>query len=80
MKITVEDSENIVKPPYFLHHISLNLLVLKVRLCLDVEYPVHKGQNLLDNNLCKSNAQVDIYLKLLLIKVNPVVFLLIRGN
>ena len=43
----------------------------------DVEYSVHKGQNLLDDNLCKTDGQVDIYLKLLLIKSNPVAFLLI---
>ena len=43
----------------------------------DVEYSVRKGQDYQDDNLCKSDAQVDIYLKLLLIKSNPVVFLLI---
>ena len=43
----------------------------------EVEYSVHKGQNSRDDNLCKSDAQVDIYLKLLLIKSNPVIFLLI---
>ena len=43
----------------------------------DVGYSVHKGQNSLDDNLCKSDVQVDIYLKLLLIKLNPVIFLLI---
>ena len=43
----------------------------------DVEYSMHKGQNSLDGNLCKSDMQVDIYLKLLFIKSNPVVFLLI---
>ena len=26
----------------------------------DVEYSVHKGQNERDDNLCKSDAQVDI--------------------
>ena len=46
----------------------------------DVEYSVHKGQNSLDNNLCKSDMQVDIYLKLLLIKSNPVAFLLIQKD
>ena len=40
-------------------------------------YFVYKGQNSLDDNLCKSDVQVDIYQKLLLIKSNPVVFLLI---
>ena len=39
-------------------------------------YSVRKGQNSVDDNLCKSDVQVDIYLKLLLIKSNPVVFLL----
>ena len=38
---------------------------------------MHKCQNSLDDNLCKSDVQVDIYLKLLMIKSNPVVFLLI---
>ena len=38
---------------------------------------VHKGQNSWDDYLCKSDVQVDIKLKLLLIKSNPVVFLLI---
>ena len=46
---------------------------------------MHKGQNSLDDNLQnslddnlqKSDVQVDIYLKLSLIKSNPVVFLLI---
>ena len=46
----------------------------------DAEYSVHKGQNSLDENLCKSDAQVDIYLKLLLIKLNPAVFLLIAKD
>ena len=41
----------------------------------DVEYSVHKGQISWDDNLRKSDAQVDSYLKLL-IKWNPV-FLLI---
>ena len=40
----------------------------------DVEHSVHKGQNSWDNNLCKSDVQVGIYLKLLLIKLNPAVF------
>ena len=39
----------------------------------DVEYSVHNSR---DGNLCKSDAQVDVYAKLL-IKSNPVVFLLI---
>ena len=43
----------------------------------EMKYSVHKGQNSGDENLCKSDVQVDIYLKLLLIKSNPVVFLLI---
>ena len=46
----------------------------------DVEYSVRKGQNYQDDNLCKSDVQVDIYLKLLLIKSNPVVFLLIAKD
>ena len=54
-----------------------------MRMCSDTrdaEYSVHKGQNSLDENLCKSDAQVDIYLKLLLIKLNPAVFLLIAKD
>ena len=43
----------------------------------DVEYSVHKVQNSQDDTLCKSDVQVGIHLKLLLIKLNPVVFLLI---
>ena len=34
-------------------------------------------QNSRDDNLCESDVQVDIYLKLLLIKSNPIVSLLI---
>ena len=71
MKITVEDFEKIVKSPYFLHLTSINWVVLKIT------YFVHKDQNSRDDNLCKSNVQVDIYLKLLLIKLHPAVFLLI---
>ena len=41
-----------------------------------VEYSVHKGQKSWDDNLCKSDVQVNIYLKLLFIKLNPLVFLL----
>ena len=41
---------------------------------------MHKGQNSLDDNLCKSDVQVDICLKLLLIKLNPAVFLLIQKD
>ena len=40
----------------------------------DVEYSAHSSR---DDNSCKSDAQVNIYLKLL-IKTNPVVFLLIE--
>ena len=36
-----------------------------------------QSQNSLDDNLCKSDVKVDICLKLLLIKLNPVVLLLI---
>ena len=36
-----------------------------------------KGQNSKDDNSCKSDVQVSIYLKLLLINLNPAVFLLI---
>ena len=36
----------------------------------DVEYSVHNSRN---DNLCNSDTQVDIYLKLL-INTNPVVF------
>ena len=62
-----------------MHLKSLQWLVLKMRMCSntrDAEYSVHKGQNSLDENLCKSDAQVDIHQKLLLIKLNPAVFLL----
>ena len=38
---------------------------------------MHKGQNSQDDNLCKSDVEVDIYLKLLLTKSNPFVFLFI---
>ena len=47
-----------------------------VGLCVlpgDVEYSVHEDQNSRDDNLCKSDAQVSIYLKLTLIKLNPAV-------
>ena len=43
----------------------------KIVLTRDVEYSVHKGQR--GDNLCKNDAQVDIYLKLSLIKSNPLV-------
>ena len=69
MKITVEDFKKIVKSPHFLHLISIN--------CLDVEYSVHECQNPRDDNLFKSDVQVGIYLKLLLIKLKLAVFLLI---
>ena len=77
MKVTV-DVEKIVKFPHFLHLTSINWLVLKIRLCLgDAECSVCKGQNSRDDNLCKSDGQVDIYLKLLLIKLDLPIFLLI---
>ena len=41
----------------------------------DVEYFGHKGQNSLDANICKSDVQVDIFLK-----SYPVLFLLIRKD
>ena len=44
----------------------------------DVEYSVHKGQISWDDNLRKSDAQVDSYLKLL-VKWNPV-FLVIAKD
>ena len=69
MKITVEDFEKIVKSPHFLHLTSINWLVLK-RDCVlthDIEYPVHKVQDSINDNLCKCVVQVDIYLKLLLL-------------
>ena len=58
---------------------KLRKKILKISLCFDsdVEYSVHKGQNSRDDNLCKSDVQVDINLKLPLIKSNPVAFLLI---
>ena len=67
LKIAVEDFKKIVKSPHFLHLTSINWLAPKIRSCLtrDVEYSVY--QNSLDDNLCKSDMQVDIYLKLLLI-------------
>ena len=34
----------------------------------DIEYSVHKGQNSKDDNLCKNDVQLGIYLKLL---INP---------
>ena len=79
MNIKVQDFENIVKSPHFLHLTSINSLLLKKDRVLTryVEYSVHKGQNSLYDNSCKSDAQVDIYLKVLLNKSNPVVFLLI---
>ena len=43
----------------------------------DAEYKV---QNSRDENSCKSNVRVDIYLKLLLVKSNPVVFLIIAKD
>ena len=36
-----------------------------------------QSQNTLDDNSCKSDAKMDICLKLLLIKSNPVFFLLV---
>ena len=74
MKITVEGFEKIVKSPHFLHLTSINWLVFKVKLCLtlDVEYSVRKSQNSEDDNLCKSDVHVG---KLLLIKLNPAIFL-----
>ena len=39
--------------------------------------PLRIGQNSRYDNLCKSDVQLNIYLKLMLIKLNPVVFLLI---
>ena len=80
MKITVEDFEKIVKSPHFLHFTSIYCLVLKIRSSFDKwckKYSVHKSQNLLDDNLWKNEAQVNICVKLMLIKSNPVVFLLI---
>ena len=38
---------------------------------------MHKGQNSRDDNLYKIDVQVGIYVKLLLNKLNPAVFLLI---
>ena len=74
MKITVEDFEKIVNSSHFLH-LTLNLI--SCALTCDAENSKHKSQNSLDDNLCKSDVEVDIYIKLLLIKSNPVVFLLI---
>ena len=42
-----------------------------------MECSVCKGQNSQDDNLYKIDAQVDIYLKLMLIKLSPFLFLLI---
>ena len=46
----------------------------------NVEFSVHKGQNLQHDNLWKSGAQVDIEQKSLLIKSSPVAFLLIGSH
>ena len=63
------------KSSHFLHLTSISWLVRKIDCVLthDVDYSVHNSR---DDNLCKSDAQVDIYLKLV-IKSNPVIFLLI---
>ena len=61
MKITAEDFEKIVKSSHFLHLTSINWLVFV--LTPDVEYSVHKAQNSRDDNFCKSDVQVGIYLK-----------------
>ena len=81
MKITVGDFENIESKLSLLISCTSNLYTRwslkydRVLTC-DVEYSTHEDQNSLDDNLCKSDVQVDICLKLLLIKSNPVVFLL----
>ena len=72
MKITVEDFQKIAKSLHFMHLTSINWLLLEMRLCF-----VTWCRALCENNLCKSDVQVSIYLKLLLIKSNPAVFLLI---
>ena len=79
MKITVKDFEKIVKSPHFLHLTSINWLVLKTRLRFGTWCRVLyvKGQNSRDKTLCKSDVQQGVYPKLLLIKLNPAVFLLI---
>ena len=41
---------------------------------------MHNGQNSQDDNLRKSDVQVGIYLKLLLIKLNPAVFLFVANG
>ena len=38
MKVAVEDFENIVKSPYFLHLTSIKSLVFKIISCFDVLY------------------------------------------
>ena len=80
MKITVEDFEKIVIGLLIscTSHLKSGCSLKQDNILIsDVEYSVHKGQNSLDDNLYKSDVQVVIYLKLLLIKSNPVVFLLI---
>ena len=69
----------LIKYPHFLHLTSVNWLLLKIRSCFDMSCSVHKGQNSQNDNLSKSNVQVDIYLKLLLIKSNPVFLLIAKG-
>ena len=57
MKITLEDSEKMIKSPHLLHLTSVNWSVLQIR---SYFHTVHKGQNSVDDNLCKSDVQVDI--------------------
>ena len=48
-----------------------------MKITVDIEESVHKGQNSRDDKLRKSDVQMGIYLKLLLVELNPAVFLLI---
>ena len=56
----------------------INSELVRALYLIDVEYSVHKDQNSRDDNLCKSDVQVGIYLKSLLIKSKPAIFLVIE--
>ena len=79
MKITVEDFKKLLSHLIScISHLQTGwYLKQDCVLTRDVEYSLHKRQNSRDDNLCKNDVQVGIYLKLLLIKLNFAVFLLI---
>ena len=56
----------------------INSELVRALYLIDVEYSVHKYQNSRDDNLCKSDVQVGIYLKSLLIKLKPAILLVIE--